>query len=264
MPQELKIVYYVEPDAAALAAPRRAIFCRAGRTRRRRPRPRADRHQRRLHAQSGLRAAGRSRAAVARPHAVGEAGPLLGGRALRAARRPRHQLPHDPRSPAGPRAAPTRADSPHGRGAGTGGRRGALRVGVAQSFRLEGAELPRFDVVHWGWVQMDTLRLFFPTLKPSTSWAAWPSPTMSQNKDAWRITLTWPVINRAIAVFFLIGGADKAQILKEVFTGPRDVERLPSQLISPASGILTLLLDSAAASLLPATDAEGCGVLERE
>ena len=65
-------------------------------------------------------------------------------------------------------------------------------------------------------------------------------------------------------MFFLVGGADKAQILNEVMTGPRDLERLPSQLIWPASGILTLILDKAAAALLPATDGQGCGVLERE
>jgi 6-phosphogluconolactonase len=46
--------------------------------------------------------------------------------------------------------------------------------------------------------------------------------------------------------------------------GPRDLERLPSQLIWPSSGILTLFLDKAAAALLPATIGEGCGVLERE
>ena len=83
-------------------------------------------------------------------------------------------------------------------------------------------------------------------------------------KDTWRITLTWPVINHAADVFFLIGGADKAQILKEVLMGPRDPERLPSQLIAPAGGILTLLLDRAAAALLPAPDAQGCGHFERD
>jgi 6-phosphogluconolactonase len=65
-------------------------------------------------------------------------------------------------------------------------------------------------------------------------------------------------------VFFLISGVDKAQILKEVLTDRRDVERLPSQLIRPASGILTLILDKSAAAELPATDEEGCGFLERD
>jgi 6-phosphogluconolactonase len=82
--------------------------------------------------------------------------------------------------------------------------------------------------------------------------------------DTWRITLTWPVINRANSVFFLVEGADKAEILKEVMAGPCDVEGLPSQLIRPASGILTLILDKSAAAMLPATDDEGCGFLENE
>jgi 6-phosphogluconolactonase len=83
-------------------------------------------------------------------------------------------------------------------------------------------------------------------------------------KDTWRITLTWPVINHGSSVFFLIGGKNKAELVKEVFTGPRDPERLPSQLIWPAGGILTLVLDKDAAALLPATDGQGRGFVERE
>jgi 6-phosphogluconolactonase len=82
-------------------------------------------------------------------------------------------------------------------------------------------------------------------------------------REAWRVTLTWPVINHARSVFFLAAGEDKASILKEVLTGPYDTERLPSQLIWPASGILTFILDKAAAAHLPAMDEDGCGVLER-
>jgi len=65
-------------------------------------------------------------------------------------------------------------------------------------------------------------------------------------KSTTRITLTWPVINQARTVFFLISGASKAEALARVFTGPREPEALPSQLIRPASGSLTLLLDQAA------------------
>jgi len=66
------------------------------------------------------------------------------------------------------------------------------------------------------------------------------------------VTLTSPVINRALQVAFLIEGAEKAPVLADVFLGVYDPESKPSQLIRPASGRLTLLLDAAAAAKLPA------------
>ena len=50
--------------------------------------------------------------------------------------------------------------------------------------------------------------------------------------------------------------------LRRVFLGGYDPEALPSQLIRPASGRLTLLLDRDAAALLPKPNADGVGVLE--
>jgi 6-phosphogluconolactonase len=134
---------------------------------------------------------------------------------------------------------------------------------LRDSFRLEGAESPRFDLVALGMGPDGHTASLFPHTEALHEMGRLVTANHVQNKDAWRITLTWPVINNAASVFFLIGGAEKAGVVKEVFMGPRDPERLPSQLIRPSSGILTLILDKAAASLLPATDAEGCGVLER-
>jgi hypothetical protein len=60
------------------------------------------------------------------------------------------------------------------------------------------------------------------------------------------------------------GSEDTAQILQEVLMESRYVERLPSQLITPVNGILSLLLNCATVALLPAPDAQGCGALERK
>ena len=135
---------------------------------------------------------------------------------------------------------------------------------LRNSFRLEGAESPRFDLVALGMGDDGHTASLFPHTEALHEMSRLVAANHVPQKDTWRITLTWPVINHARSVFFLIAGEDKAAILKEVLTGPRDPERLPSQLIWPASGILTLILDKAAAALLPATDEEGCGVLERE
>ena len=135
---------------------------------------------------------------------------------------------------------------------------------MRNSFRLEGAETPRFDLIALGMGPDGHTASLFPHTAALHEMSRLAVANHVQNKDAWRITLTWPVINQGAEVFFLIGGADKAQILKEVMMGPRDTERLPSQLIAPAGGILTLLLDKAAAALLPPTDERGYGSFERE
>jgi 6-phosphogluconolactonase len=135
---------------------------------------------------------------------------------------------------------------------------------LRNSFRLEGAELPRFDVVALGMGDDGHTASIFPHTDAIYEMMRLVAANRVPQKDTWRITLSWPVINQAREVFFLIGGAAKAERLKEVVLGPRDVERLPSQLIRPASGILTLLLDSGAAAQLPATDGAGRGLIERE
>jgi 6-phosphogluconolactonase len=136
---------------------------------------------------------------------------------------------------------------------------------LRNSFRLESAESPRFDLVALGMGPDGHTASLFPHTEAIHELSRLSVANhVPQQKDSWRITLTWPVINHASSVFFLIAGADKASVLNEVLTGPRDPERLPSQLIWPSSGILTLILDKAAAALLPPTDGGGCGFLERD
>jgi 6-phosphogluconolactonase len=67
--------------------------------------------------------------------------------------------------------------------------------------------------------------------------------------NMWRITMTAPFINRAKNVMVLVAGEEKKERLREVLEGPRDVQRMPIQLIAPVSGSLVWLLDSAAAGM---------------
>ena len=135
---------------------------------------------------------------------------------------------------------------------------------LRSNFHLEGAECPRFDLVELGLGDDGHTASIFPRTEAIHEMTRLAVANRVPQLDTWRVTLTWPVINHARSVFFLIAGQQKAAILQEVLTGPLDTERLPSQLIWPSSGILTLILDRAAAAFLPATDEEGCGVLERE
>jgi 6-phosphogluconolactonase len=134
---------------------------------------------------------------------------------------------------------------------------------IRESFRLEGAEVPCFDMVSLGMgPDGHTASLFPHTEGLHELMRIAIANHVVQQKEAWRVTLTSPVINRARDVSFLIAGADKVPALKQVFTGPYDPETYPSQLIQPAGRRITLLLDAAAGAALPPPGSNGIGRLE--
>jgi 6-phosphogluconolactonase len=63
----------------------------------------------------------------------------------------------------------------------------------------------------------------------------------------WRITLTPAVLNSASNVTFVVSGPGKALRLKQVLEGPYTPDVLPAQVIRPAQGQLTWMVDEAAA-----------------
>ena len=64
-----------------------------------------------------------------------------------------------------------------------------------------------------------------------------------------RITITFPLIERARSALVLVTGASKSDELAEVLEGPLDPERLPSQRLRALAGV-DWLVDAAAASRL--------------
>ncbi len=65
-----------------------------------------------------------------------------------------------------------------------------------------------------------------------------------------RFTMTFPVINNAANIIFLITGAEKAETLKEVLEGEYNPEKFPAQKVKPTNGNLLWLVDAEAARLL--------------
>ena len=109
---------------------------------------------------------------------------------------------------------------------------------------------PRLDLIFLGLGEDGHTASLFPqtpVLKEGERWAA--EIYLSQ-QDLYRVTLTPPLINQAAVVAFLVGGATKAPILKEVLEGPPHPHRYPARLIHPSSGRLQWLVDKEAASQL--------------
>ena len=123
---------------------------------------------------------------------------------------------------------------------------------LRNAMKLEGAETPAFDLVTLGMGPDGHTASLFPHTEGLNELGRLVIANHVPQKEVWRISLTWPVINHAAEVVFEVEGPSKTDVLAEVLTGPRDPERLPSQLIRPANGRLLFLLDEAAAAKLPA------------
>jgi 6-phosphogluconolactonase len=133
---------------------------------------------------------------------------------------------------------------------------------IRRAFRLEGAEAPRFDIVWLGMGDDGHTASLFPHTQGIYELGRIVYANHVPQKATWRITLTWPVINEALDVVFLIGGADKAAPLERVLYGEYDPQTTPTQLIQPKNGSITFLVDEQAAAKLPKPGTNGEGHME--
>ena len=65
--------------------------------------------------------------------------------------------------------------------------------------------------------------------------------------NTYRITMTLPLLNNGASILFLVSGAEKAQIVKDVLEGPK---KYPAQFVQPTDGELIWMLDRDAAKNL--------------
>ncbi|ABB32837.1 6-phosphogluconolactonase [Geobacter metallireducens RCH3] len=110
-------------------------------------------------------------------------------------------------------------------------------------------ELPRFDLILLGLGENGHTASLFPETPVLDERRRWVADVSPANDGMHRLTLTVPVINQASRVVFLVSGANKAPILREVLEGSPDPHRIPACLIRPA-GQLVWLVDRDAARLL--------------
>ncbi len=124
----------------------------------------------------------------------------------------------------------------------------ALEIGKALGV-AEG-QFPSLDLVFLGMGSDGHTASLFPHSPSLAEQVNWVRPNYVAKLDTNRVTLTYPVLNAAQEIIFLVSGAEKAEILKNVLEGPRQPDELPSQGIRPSRGTVFWYLDKAAASLL--------------
>lgn len=125
---------------------------------------------------------------------------------------------------------------------------------IAEDYALEIEHFfqgfPRFDLILLGLgTDCHTASLFprTPALKENEEVAV---ANWVEKVNDYRLTITFPVINNAANVMFLVSGAEKAKAVQSVLEGDRLPDEYPAQLVQPKDGDLYWLLDEAAAALL--------------
>ncbi len=115
-------------------------------------------------------------------------------------------------------------------------------------FSLQPDETPRFDLVLLGLGPDGHTASLFPGTDAPHDTDSLVAAVWVEKLNAHRITLTAPVLNNAATVAFLVAGAEKADVVRQVLDGPREPDTLPAQLIAPTDGDLLWFLDEAAAA----------------
>jgi len=111
-------------------------------------------------------------------------------------------------------------------------------------------EIPRFDCVLLGIGEDGHTASLFPGTDAVKERKSIVVALFVPRLNAWRTSLTFPVINNAREVIMLVAGKNKASIVKNIIESPKASLKIPATLVHPRDGILHWMLDSEAASLV--------------
>jgi len=115
---------------------------------------------------------------------------------------------------------------------------------------VEGMPVPRFDVIHLGLGTDGHTASLFPGTAAIEEQERVCVANWVTTLNAYRITMTLPILNAARAVVFIAAGAGKSTIVQRVLRESAELSPLPAQRVRPSDGELWWMLDQAAAGEL--------------
>ncbi|HEY6274161.1 MAG TPA: 6-phosphogluconolactonase [Terriglobales bacterium] len=116
-------------------------------------------------------------------------------------------------------------------------------------FRLPSGGWPRFDLILLGLGEDGHTASLFPGSEGIHEQSRLVISNWVEKLADHRITFTYPVLNHADQVVFLVSGKAKAPILKDIFSSAKQ-NSYPAQAVRPENGKLLWLVDQDAAGLL--------------
>ena len=91
------------------------------------------------------------------------------------------------------------------------------------AFGARGDEPPAFDLIWLGMGPDGHTASLFPGSAGLEERRRWAIANFAPAQDAWRMTLTFPILNAGREVLFVVTGADKADALREIRAGGSDL-----------------------------------------
>jgi 6-phosphogluconolactonase len=113
-------------------------------------------------------------------------------------------------------------------------------------FGLREGEFPRFDLILLGLGPDGHTASLFPGSAGLNENRRLVIANWVEKFKTYRISFTYPVLNRAACDLFLVAGAEKAKVVGEILKGD---QQYPASRVTPSDGRLLWLLDRAAAGI---------------
>ena len=120
---------------------------------------------------------------------------------------------------------------------------------AAEAAREYEKEVPQLDLILLGLGPDGHTASIFPGSEVLHETVRLVAAPWVEKFNSYRITMTLPLLNNGASVLFLVSGAEKAEIVKEVIEGPK---KYPAQFVQPTHGQLLWMLDKDAAGRLGA------------